>query len=89
MKYIVMFLDTSGPVGVSAVWADGTRWVRFYAEEGKDYPRPVFYDNRRTATNHAKAVTGWLKRNDGDFFKRTFMYKVLPIYAARGGRKRR
>lgn len=79
MKYIVMFLDSTGPVGVSAVWAEGSRWVRFYGDNSKDYPRPVFYDDRRSALNHAKAVTGWLKRNN-DF--RVFSYKVLPVYLA-------
>jgi len=79
MKFFVMFLDHNGPVGVSALWADGSRWVRFYADVSKDYPRPVFYDGRRSALNHAKAVTGWLKRNDGDFYKRIFSYRVLPI----------
>jgi hypothetical protein len=85
MKYIVMFLDHNGPVGIGAIWADGGRWVRFYEDDSKDYPRPVFYNDRRSALNHAKAVTGWLKRNDqgATGFGRVFSYKVLPIFAAR------
>lgn len=85
MKYFVMFLDHSGPVGVGAIWADGARWVRFYGDSSKDYPRPIFYGSAKEAISHARSVLGWLKRNDGankTGFHRKFSYKVLSLYLA-------
>jgi len=81
MSYLVLFTDERGRTGVSAIWADGSRWVRF-AKSSRKYPRAVYFQSRKDAINHARCVIGWVKRND-TFFNIKFSYSVVPVSECR------
>lgn len=81
--YQVLFLEKNGNVfGVGAVLGDGSKWFREYGDKSKDYPRPIIYQERDRALNHAKRVVTWLKRNDKDLFNRVMSYQIVKVYEA-------
>jgi hypothetical protein len=84
MKFIILFYKYNFNIGVGAIWADGSKGMRMYGDQSRDYPRPIFYDDRKAAKNHARHVVRLFgKTNKNMNLDYDCSYQILPIYGCK------